>query len=106
MAVTDLSNVHGLISNLFHWPASEAEWKQYQLSDEQIKFFKENGYLAGVKMLDEMQIEKLKTELNELADSRHPGHSLFYEFHSNESADPSTILFPAQWDPKLGIHVT
>ena len=50
-------------------------------------FFNTNGYLAGVKMLDEKQIERLGQELSEIVDPHHPGNELFYEFHSNESAD-------------------
>lgn len=95
MRVNDLSIYHNLISDLFQWPKTTAEWNQFRLSKKQIDFFNENGYLSGVKMLDENQIEKLKKELNELADINHPAHNLFYEFHSNESSDPDTILFHA-----------
>jgi ectoine hydroxylase-related dioxygenase (phytanoyl-CoA dioxygenase family) len=78
---------------MFRWPKKKAEWEQYKLTQEQIDFFNENGYLGGVKMLDEIQVEKLRNELIELTDQHHPGNSLFYEFHSNESADSESILF-------------
>ncbi len=106
MPVSDLSKVHELVSDLFQWPASPDEWEQYLLSDEQVSFFHENGYLAGVKMLDERQIEILRSEVTELGDSNHPGHELFYEYHSNESTDPSTILFHAlgAWRITKGLH--
>jgi len=106
MSVKDLSSVHSLVSDLFKWPAKESEWENYHLSKEQVDFFHDNGYVAGVKMLDEKQIEQLKTELSELADIKHPGHKLFYEFHSNESADPGTILFHAlgAWRITPGYH--
>lgn len=106
MAAPDLSKVHELVSDMFRWPSSEGEWNQYRLSKEQIDFFHANGYLAGVKMLDEKQIERLQNELATLADTNHPGHELFYEFHSNESTDPSTILFHAlgAWRITPGFH--
>lgn len=106
MPVVDLSKAHSLVSDLFHWPLAKEDWEQYKLSDKQVDFFNTNGYLAGIKMLDEKQIEKLRVELNELADPENPGHSLFYEFHSNESADPSTILFHAlgAWRITPGFH--
>jgi len=106
MAVNDLSKIHQLTGKLFKWPATSSEWNQYRLSKEQIDFFNENGYLAGVKMLEEEQVEQLRKELNELADTQHPGHGLFYEFHSNESADPRTILFHAlgAWRITAGYH--
>src|SRR6266567_3323474 len=78
MLYKDLSTLHELISGIFQWPQTQEEWEQYKLSDEQVAFFNENGYLANVKMLDEKQIEFLKVEVEELADVHHPGHHLFY----------------------------
>jgi ectoine hydroxylase-related dioxygenase (phytanoyl-CoA dioxygenase family) len=106
MPVKDLSEVHQLASDLFQWPSSKNDWENYKLSDEQIAFFHENGYLAGVKMLEEEQIYFLRQELAEIADVNHPAHSLYYEFHSNESSDPSTILFHAlgAWRIGPGFH--
>ena len=98
--------MHQPVSHLFELPENEKEWEQYKLTGEQIRFFHENGYLAGVKMLDEAQIEALKNELTELIDPAHPGHHLFYEYHSNESADPQTVLFHAlgAWRVTGGFH--
>jgi ectoine hydroxylase-related dioxygenase (phytanoyl-CoA dioxygenase family) len=106
MPVNDLSKMHSLVSQLFRWPSSTEEWESYKLSNEQINFFNENGFLAGVKMLDEDQINFLREELAEIADVNHPAHRLYYEFHSNESADPSTILFHAlgAWRIGPGFH--
>lgn len=106
MPVKDLSTVHQLAGNLFNWPSSKEEWDSYKLNEEQLAFFRENGYLAGVKMLDKDQIAAIRKELAEIADPSHPGHSLFYEFHSNESTDPSTILFHAlgAWRITPGLH--
>jgi len=106
MPYRDLSTVHELTSGIFQMPKATEEWEQYKLSEDQVAFFNENGYLANVKMLDEKQIEFLKEEVEELADVHHPGHDLFYEFHSNESNDPSTILFHAlgAWRITPGFH--
>ncbi len=108
MPAKDLSKMHQLVTDIFKWPSSAAEWNQYRLSQEQLDFYKEQGYLAGVKMLEPEQIEMLRIELNELADPAHPGHALFYEFHSNESIDPQTILFHAlgAWRISNGFHDT
>ncbi len=106
MKVNDLSEVHHLISELFRWPATVAEWEQYKLSKEKVDFFQENGFVSGIRLLDDSQIEVIRKELSEIADPGHPGHSLFYEFHSNESTDPSTILFHAlgAWRITAGLH--
>src|SRR5215813_2665206 len=106
MAVKDLSTVHKLVGDLFRWPNTIEEWDSYRLTDEQVDFFNKNGFVAGIKLLDEKQVERIKNELTEIADPKHPGHELFYEFHSNESTDPSTILFHAlgAWRITNGLH--
>ena len=106
MQVKDLSEVHHLITDLFEWPSNKSDWEQYKLSQEQIDFFSENGFLGGVKMLDEKQIERLRNELDGLTDPASPGHELFYEFHSNESSDANTVLFHAlgAWRIAPGYH--
>jgi len=106
MGVNDLSKVHKLVSDLFHWPTSKSDWEKFKLTDEQVSLFNENGFLAGIKMLDDAQVNFLRNELSEIADVDHPSHSLYYEFHSNESADPSTILFHAlgAWRIGPGFH--
>src|SRR5205814_2335346 len=52
------------------------------------------------------QVDALLEELKSLADSSHPAHELFYEYHSNESTDPSKILFHAlgAWRIAQGFH--
>jgi hypothetical protein len=93
--VEDLSRRHDLVSNLFSFPHSTAEWERYRLRDEQVRFFHENGYLSGIRILREEQVERLRNELQERFDPKHPGNDLFHEFHSNESPDPSRVLFHA-----------
>jgi ectoine hydroxylase-related dioxygenase (phytanoyl-CoA dioxygenase family) len=91
----DLSIYHQPISNLVSLPTRAEQWNQYRLSEEQVHFFNENGYLTGIRILDDDQVEMLREQLKDLMNPEHAGHSLFYEFHSNESLDPSKILFHA-----------
>jgi ectoine hydroxylase-related dioxygenase (phytanoyl-CoA dioxygenase family) len=102
----DLSSYHVPITKLFKQPATIEQWNQYRLTDAQIEFFREHGYLAGIRVLNDEQIEVLRRELAELIDPSHPGHHLFYEFHSNESSDPSKVLFHAlgAWRISPGFH--
>lgn len=106
MAVQDLSTVHSLVSDLFKLPRSADGWEKYKLTEEQIAFFHENGYLSNIKILDEHQVEELRQELDEITDPNHPGNELFYEFSSNESADPDTVLFHSlgHWRITKGFH--
>jgi ectoine hydroxylase-related dioxygenase (phytanoyl-CoA dioxygenase family) len=101
----DLSEQHRPVSALFPSlsPADEARW---MLTREQLQFFDEHGYLAGIRILNDRQIQSLREELETLFDPEHPGHRLFYEYHSNESATPDTVLFHAlgAWRITPGFH--
>lgn len=102
----DLSTRHAPVTRLFPAPASAAERDACRLSEEQVEFYHERGYLAGVRLLDDAQLAALRAELSQLSDPAHPGHRLFYEFHANESADPSRVLFHAlgAWRVAPGFH--
>ena len=92
---TDLSTFHRPITNLVDFPTKRAEWKRYRLTEEEVHFFHANGYLAGNRLLDDKQLAALRDELAQVIDPDHPAHELFYEFRSNESTDPATVLFHA-----------
>lgn len=102
----DLSKFHEPISHLFTWPSTPSEWEQYKLTNEQVEFYKEYGYLANVKLLEEEQIDRLKAELEQIMDPAHPQNNLYHEFHSNESSDPDRVLFHAlgAWRITEGFH--
>jgi ectoine hydroxylase-related dioxygenase (phytanoyl-CoA dioxygenase family) len=104
--MNDLSRAHRPVSDVFPVAASSAERQPFRLSEEQVRFFHDHGYLAGVRILDHRQIEHLRREVAEVADPKHPRHALFYEFHSNESADASQVLFHAlgAWRIAPGLH--
>lgn len=88
----DLSKFHYPLTNLF--PQID-DYKTFRLSDEQISFFKENGYLKGIKILNDEQVEVLRKELSELMNPDGKQKKLFYEYHSNESTNPDQVLFHA-----------
>lgn len=104
--VQDLSKRHQLVSDLFSYPQTPEAWEPYRLSDEQVAFFHEQGYLPDIKLLEEWQVAILNEELAAIADPDHPANDLFYEFHSNESADPDAVLFHSlgHWRITPGFH--
>ena len=101
----DLSVHHSPITDLFK-PLTAEACAQNQLTKDQVDFFHEHGYLTGIRLLTDNQIKVLRAELAELTDPGHPGHHLFYEFHSNESTDPAMVLFHAlgAWRITSGFH--
>lgn len=102
----DLSREHRLVGDLFQLPRDRAGWGQFRLTDEQVAHYHEHGYVAGIKVLDDAQVEALRAELQEWFSADHPGRELWYEYHTNESSDPDTVLFHAlgAWRIKPGFH--
>ena len=104
--MNDLSTIHELCSGLFTWPATPSAWDQYRLTANQVAQYQRDGYLHGVRVLDDIQVDALREQLTRLMDPAHPGHALFYEYHSNESPDPDTVLFHAlgAWRIETAFH--
>lgn len=102
----DLAHHHRPVTELFPQPRTTKDWESYRLNEDQVAFFHEQGYLKGIRVLTDEQIDVLRRELADLADPKHPGHDLFYEFHSNESTDPNKVLFHAlgHWRITPGFH--
>ena len=102
----DLSKRQEPLGALFPWPPSHDQLEQYRLSDDQVAFYHEHGYLAGIRVLTDEQIELLRAELAEFFDASHAGRELWYEYHTNESADPDNVLFHAlgAWRLRPGFH--
>lgn len=103
---TDLSSRHDLVGDLFSTATIRGDRERFRLSQEQVDFYNENGYLTGVRVLSDEQVDALREELVELFDPHHDGRELWYEYHSNESANPDTVLFHAlgAWRIKPGFH--
>ena len=95
MSGQDLSQFHRPMNDLFVSSATERERQQWKLSEEQIAFFHEHGFVAGLKILTDQQVDQLRKDLETLTEPGHPGSEFWYEYNSNESPDPSRILFHA-----------
>lgn len=102
----DLSECHSPVSSFLDSTSPDGDVSGFELSDKQKAFYEDSGYLRGTRVLHKDQIEWLQAELTELSNPNHPRHDLFYEFHSNESADPNTILLHAlgAWRITPGLH--
>ena len=94
----DLANYHNQLNALFEGGDPE----QYRLTEKQIAFFHDNGYLAGIRILTDEQIAALRSELEEFIKPDHEGRELWYEYHTNESGDPKNVLFHALGAWRIG----
>ncbi|MCA9024516.1 MAG: phytanoyl-CoA dioxygenase family protein [Planctomycetaceae bacterium] len=102
----DLSQVHHPISDLFSWMSTQNDSAEFRLKGEQVAFFHEHGYVSGIRVLSDRQLEVLRHELEALAHPDHPGSEFWYEYNSNESTDPTKVLFHAlgAWRIKPAFH--
>jgi hypothetical protein len=102
----DLSTRHEPVSDLFNEQRSATDPTTFQLSVDQIQQYQDLGYVAGMRILTDAQCDALCGELAEIVNPNHPGNALFYEYNSNESADPNTVLFHAlgAWRVTPGFH--
>ena len=104
--ITDLGLSKSLLTELFPQPQNAEEWLQYALSEEQVRQFKERGYLHKVRLLNERQLGVLRDQLTEMVDPEHEGREFFYEYHSNESESVDQVLFHAlgAWRVRPAFH--
>ena len=104
--ISDLSLQHQPSGTLFSLPETPDRWKAFQLTPQQIADYERDGYLSGVRILDDAQIDRLLEELEVFFEPDHPGREFWYEYHTNESNDPNTVLFHAlgAWRIAPGFH--
>ena len=91
----DLSLRHAPVTRLFPAPPPPREWGRYALSPEQVASYHERGFVVGVRLLEEAQVEALRRELGGLMRPGHEGRELWYEYHTNEASEPGRVLFHA-----------
>ncbi|HIC23372.1 MAG TPA: phytanoyl-CoA dioxygenase family protein [Planctomycetes bacterium] len=105
-SIEDLAIYHQPITDTFKQPDSHEQWLQLALSSEQVKTFEQQGFIAGIPVLDSDQVQCLRQQLDRLMNPNHPRNSLFYEYHVDESEDPDTVLFHALggWRIEKGFH--
>lgn len=100
----DLSEIQHSITDLFI--EAGRDFERWPFNDEQVEFYHEHGYLAGIKLLSDAQCDVLCEQLTELLDPNHDGRELWHEYHTNESKDPNMTLFHAlgAWRIKPAFH--
>jgi hypothetical protein len=55
----DLSVFDYPFASVFDQPRCAEEWEQYVLTEEQVNFFNEQGFINGIKILTEEQVNLL-----------------------------------------------
>lgn len=104
--IVDLSNHGAPVSQMFEQPRTAQEWEKYALTKEQVDSFEKNGYVSGIKILTNEQVDILNKELVHLQSVNSDEKQLFYYYQSNESENPDQVLFHAigGWRVTAGFH--
>ena len=109
MTTADLSYISKPIGDLFgQLPTNPEDYARCLLSEEQIGFYKANGYLTQVRVLTDEQCNRILDEYKRFLlwnqpvenpdgkDDAHrldfPEKELLYEYHSNQSNDPDNVV--------------
>ncbi|MEQ8846360.1 phytanoyl-CoA dioxygenase family protein [Botrimarina sp.] len=97
----DLSHRHGPITELF-----SGDRATDVLTGDQTAQYEREGYVGGVRLLDDEQVDALRREVDGLLDPDHDGRDLWYEHHSNEADNPDQVLFHAlgAWRLRPALH--
>ncbi|MCA9170067.1 MAG: phytanoyl-CoA dioxygenase family protein [Planctomycetales bacterium] len=94
----DLSHYHSRLTDLF----DATDECVVELTPEQIEFYQREGYLSGIELLSAEQVSALREELANFVQGSHAGQEFWYEYHSNESSNPDTVLFHALGAWRIG----
>lgn len=94
MALTaEYQKIHGYIEDGFPRPRTQTDLARYELTPEQVASFRENGFVAGIKVLDSAQISELARRL-ELIRKNLRGHlARLYEVEASHLERPHEVVF-------------
>jgi hypothetical protein len=59
----DLSACHHPVGSDFAYPDEAGKWSQYALSAEQVAHYHDQGFVSGIKLLSDTQVDLLRGEL-------------------------------------------
>ena len=104
--MNDLSLQHGPIGTLFPSGGNRRSLETYCLGSDRIAEYAERGFLAGIRVLEEDQVQALLRDLEQWTEPGHPHQELWYEYRSNASADPDRVMLHASgaWRLSVAFH--
>jgi hypothetical protein len=58
--------INRAVGEKFEKAETPAERKRFELSDERVRFFNENGYVAPLRLLDDAQLQEMRERLERM----------------------------------------
>ena len=91
----DLSVTHDPLTDLFPRLADRMDRRRFRLSASQLDHYESFGYVGGIRVLDEGQVEALRAGLEAFLDPNRDGREHWYLYLANASHEPGRSLFHA-----------
>jgi ectoine hydroxylase-related dioxygenase (phytanoyl-CoA dioxygenase family) len=88
-----LERIHGPVTGLFPSPPAAAEASRFALSADAVAFFHEHGYVKGGRVLDDAQIEALRSGLEAIRRGDNPRTAELYEIDDDYRRAPEANVF-------------
>jgi ectoine hydroxylase-related dioxygenase (phytanoyl-CoA dioxygenase family) len=83
----------GPVTDLLPRLRSAADAEAFRLDASQLRFFEENGYLSGVRVLEGRALEAVREAVERLRGSESPRADLLYEVEADYYRDPARHAF-------------
>ncbi len=84
---------HQMVGNLFPKLSRKEDLAQYELTDDEVAEYMENGFVAGRKILDDHQIKVLRESLEGIRTGTNPRISELYEIDADYVRAPDQNVF-------------
>lgn len=102
----DFKTVHHAIGQLFPPLKNEAERRESLLSDSQVEQYHQKGFIRGPKVLDDKQIESLRSALESMRLGQNPRMNELYEVDAAylDAPEKNVFHFLGAWMIDEGFH--
>ncbi len=95
----DLSERHQAINE---WPDT-GDTKNV-LTEEQVSAYWEQGFLIGIPVLSQDEVDQIQRDLDEISDPSHEGREFWYEYNSDISKTGGVLHGIGGWRVRRSLH--
>lgn len=93
MTTSEYQKIHKYIENGFPRVSSRADLARFELTQEQVKSYHENGFVAGIKILSPEQVAELARRLESIRTNLDQHMERLYEVEASHLERPAAVVF-------------
>ena len=94
-------------TDLSHFPHAINGWPEQlepALTDEQVAQYWEQGFLIGIPVLSDEEVDAIHRDLDEISDPDHKGREFWYEYNSDFSQTGGVLHGIGGWRVRESLH--